>query len=172
MGGLRVDSGGLTCFAQSGGVGSAKSEAEIVHRDGKEIEHFGIDGLLLKIDQIHALTNLLQSSLGAESSKIRANITVGFVGNLLKVNVSSQLHVLGVNAHDLETAGGIRDTDVNLTIEATEATQSLVNQKKARGIIGGIVNRLNSWGILVGTYGIQAVGAVGGSHDDDLRALL
>lgn len=61
---------------------------------------------------------------------------------LLEVNIISKLHVLRVDAEDLKTASRVRDTNVDFTIEATETPQS----------------------------GVDRVGPVGSSHDDNIRA--
>ena len=47
--------------------------------------------------------------------------------NLLKVNIVRKLHVLRVDAENLETASGVGDTNVDLTIEATETTEGGVD---------------------------------------------
>ena len=48
--------------------------------------------------------------------------------NLLKVNIVRKLHVLRVDAENLETASRVRDTDIDLTVEATEATKCGVDR--------------------------------------------
>ena len=47
------------------------------------------------------------------------------VTNLLKIDIGSKLHVLGVNAENLEAASWVGDTNINFTVEPTEPTQSL-----------------------------------------------
>ena len=49
-------------------------------------------------------------------------------GELLKLNRFRQLHVLGVDAQDFETAILIRDADVKFAIEATETTKSAIDR--------------------------------------------
>ena len=44
-----------------------------------------------------------------------------------KIDVISQLHVLGVNAEDLQMSGWVRDTNVDFTVKATETSQGWVN---------------------------------------------
>ena len=63
--------------------------------------------------------------------------------DLLKIDVIAEAHVLGVDAEDLESADGVRNSDVDLPIEAAEATQSR----------------------------IDGVRPVGGGHHDDVRPL-
>mmetsp|Transcript_25997 Transcript_25997/g.65930 ORF Transcript_25997/g.65930 Transcript_25997/m.65930 type:complete len:269 (+) Transcript_25997:609-1415(+) len=46
---------------------------------------------------------------------------------MLKLHIRVQLHVLGVNAQDLEAAVFVRHTDVQLTVEAAEAPQGCVD---------------------------------------------
>ena len=48
--------------------------------------------------------------------------------HLLEVNVIGKLHVLGVDLKNLETAGGVRDSNINLAVETTEASKGRVNR--------------------------------------------
>lgn len=59
---------------------------------------------------------------------------------LLKINIVSKLHVLGVDSEDLESAGWVRNSDVNLSVEPAESSKGRVDR----------------------------VGSVGGGHDDDV----
>lgn len=52
---------------------------------------------------------------------------------LLKINIRCQLHVLGVNAQDLQAARGVGDANVNLAIETAETAQGHVNRIRAVG---------------------------------------
>ena len=52
---------------------------------------------------------------------------------LLEVNVIRELHVLRVDAKNLQTTSGIRDTNVDFTVEPTEPTQGRVNGVRAVG---------------------------------------
>jgi hypothetical protein len=52
---------------------------------------------------------------------------------LLEVNVLAELHVLCMDAKDLKPTGGIRDTDVNFAIEATESAKSWVDGVRSIG---------------------------------------
>lgn len=132
-----LDNGNL---AEGRGIGDTESEAEVLLGNTKRVKDFGVDGILIKVNEIHLLTNLLHGSLGAEGSNIGTNVTVGLGSNLLKIDVIAELHVLGVDLENLETAGRVGDADINLTIETTETTES----------------------------GIDRVGTVGGSHDNDV----
>ncbi|GMT16846.1 hypothetical protein PFISCL1PPCAC_8143, partial [Pristionchus fissidentatus] len=77
------------------------------------------DSVILEINQLHLLTNLLESSLGAERRQIGTNVSVALVGDLLEINIVSELHVLGVNAENLQSSDRIGDSDIDFTIEAT-----------------------------------------------------
>mmetsp|Transcript_536 Transcript_536/g.849 ORF Transcript_536/g.849 Transcript_536/m.849 type:complete len:322 (-) Transcript_536:300-1265(-) len=66
------------------------------------------------------------------------------LGDRLKVHILSQLHVLGVDAHDFHTADLIGDTDIDFSVEATSTTEGRVD----------------------------GVGSVGGGNDDDLASAL
>ena len=129
-------------LAKSRRIGCAQRKAEVFHCDSQQVKHFGIKSLLLKVDKVHALSNLLQCGLGAKSCQIRADIAVGLIGNLgyvslrhelfeqeeshlFQINIISQTHVLGVDAQDLKTADGIRNANVDLAIKAAETAQCL-----------------------------------------------
>ena len=47
---------------------------------------------------------------------------------LLEVHIVGKLHVLCVDAKDLETTRGIRNANVNLSIESTKSTKSRVDR--------------------------------------------
>ena len=63
--------------------------------------------------------------------------------DLFKIDVIAEAHVLGVDAENLKSADGVRNSDVDLPIEAAEAAQSR----------------------------IDGVRPVGGGHHDDVRPL-
>jgi hypothetical protein len=117
----------LTGLAQSRRVRGAKGEAEVGHGDGEGVEDGSVESVLLKVDEVHLLADLLKGSLGAERSKIRADVAVRLAGDLLEVDVVSELHVLGVDAENLQAACGVGDADVDLAIEAAEAAEGGVN---------------------------------------------
>ena len=62
--------------------------------------------------------------------------------HLFEVDIFSKFHVLRVDAEDLKTTSGIRDTNVDFTIETTETSEG----------------------------GVDRVGSVGGGHNDDVGA--
>ncbi|TFB02298.1 hypothetical protein CCMA1212_006004 [Trichoderma ghanense] len=131
-------------LAESRGVGHAEGESEVVHGDTQGIENLGINGILIEINEVHLLTDLLHGSLGAEGSNIGTDVTVGLGSDLLEVDVVGQLHVLGVDLENLQTASRVGDANVNLAVETTESSQGRVD----------------------------GVGSVGGGHDDDVGARL
>ena len=131
-------------FAQGARVALAEGPLEVLVRDGERVEHFGVDALLLEVDEVHLLADLLQRRLRAQRGQIGAHVAVRLVGDLLEVDVVAELHVLGVNAEYFEASDGVRNADVDLAVKATEASQGRVD----------------------------AVRPVGGGHDDDVRALL
>ena len=63
------------------------------------------------------------------------------LGDGLEVDPFVQLHVLGVDAHDLEAPDLVGDADVDLAVKAAEAAQR----------------------------GVDRVGPVGRAHHDDVR---
>ena len=50
------------------------------------------------------------------------------LGNLFQVNGFVELHILGVNAQHFETTDFIRNTNIDLAIEAAESTKSWVDR--------------------------------------------
>lgn len=136
-----LDNGNL---AEGRGIGNAEGEAEVLHGDTKRLEDFNVNGVLIKINEIHLLTNLLHGSLGAESSHIGTNVTVGLGSNLLKVDIVTKLHVLCVDLENLKTTGRVGNTNINFAIETAETSEGRVD----------------------------GVGAVSGSHDDNVGARL
>lgn len=57
---------------------------EVIHSDSKGVHDFSINGLILKVNQVHFLPDGLQGSLRAESSQICTNVPMGFIGYLQK----------------------------------------------------------------------------------------
>jgi len=52
---------------------------------------------------------------------------------LFEVDIITQLHVLRMDAKDLETTSWVRDANVNFAIEATEATKSWIDGIRSVG---------------------------------------
>lgn len=100
----------------------------MVHSDGQRVQHSRVDSLVLQVDDVHLLANALHGGLCAQLGQISTDITVGLLGNRLQVDVLSQLHVLGVNAQNLQAASRVGNANVNLAIEATEAAQGLIDR--------------------------------------------
>ncbi len=123
-------------------MSQVKTHPEVLPGDSERVQNLGINRFLVQVDHVHLLTNLLHGSLGTERSNIGTDVTVGFRGNLLKVDIVREFHVAGVDAEDLETAGRVGNANVDFTIESTETTKSRVDR----------------------------VGPVGGSHHDDVGA--
>ncbi|KAI6751078.1 hypothetical protein HG530_013992 [Fusarium avenaceum] len=118
-------------LAKSGGVGNAESKSEVLHGYTKGVEDLSINGVLVKVNEIHLLTNLLHGSLRAEGSNIGTDVTVGLGGNLLQVDIITKLHVLGVDLENLETTSGVRDTNINLAIETAESSESGIDRVRS-----------------------------------------
>lgn len=55
---------------------------EVIHSDSERVHDFSIDGLILKVDQVHLLPDGLQRSLRAEGSQICTDVAVGLVSDL------------------------------------------------------------------------------------------
>ena len=92
---------------------------EVLLRHSERVEHLGVDLLVLEIDEIHLLADLLQRRLRAERRQIAAHVTVRLGRHLLQIDVVRQLHVLGVNAQNLQATRRVGDADVDFSVEAT-----------------------------------------------------
>ena len=63
---------------------------------------------------------------------------------LLQIHIFSELHVFGMDAEDLQSPGGIGYANVHLSVKATKSPEG----------------------------GVNAIGTVGGCHDNDMGSLL
>merc|ERR1719352_223940 len=126
------------------GCALAHSVPEVGHGDGKAVQHLGVNGLVLQVDQVHLLPDLLQSCLAAQSRQVGADVSVSLSGHLLEVQVVVEFHVLCVDPQDLHPANCVRDSNVNLPVEPAKPSEGWVDR----------------------------VGPVGRCHHDDMRPLL
>jgi len=131
-------------LAQRRGVGHAQRRLEVVLRHRHGGQHLGVDRVVLQVDDVHLLADALQRGLGAQRRQVGAHVAVRVAPDRLQVHVLVQLHVLGVDAHDLQAAGLVGHADVDLAVEAAEAAQR----------------------------GVDRVGPVGRAHHDHVRARL
>ena len=74
-------------FTQSRWVACPKCSLEMVICDSHRVQYLSIYGLILKIYNIHLLTDAMKSSFGTKGCKIRTNITMGILRNELQVNL-------------------------------------------------------------------------------------
>ena len=125
---------GLT---ETAGVGNTEGVTEVILVDGHGIEDLSIDLLVLNVDQVHLLADALHGGLGTKGGNIGTDETVGFAGNGLGIDILVELHVASVDAEYLETAILIGDANINLTIEASEATKGCID---GIGTVGGTNN--------------------------------
>mmetsp|Transcript_50058 Transcript_50058/g.113848 ORF Transcript_50058/g.113848 Transcript_50058/m.113848 type:complete len:216 (+) Transcript_50058:1103-1750(+) len=112
---------------QRGGVARAHGDLEVILTDGHGIQDLGINGLLVKIDEVHLLTDALKGGLSAELCQIRPYETMGVRSYILELHVGGELHVFGVDPEDLEAAIVIGNTDIQLAVKATKATESRID---------------------------------------------
>jgi hypothetical protein len=54
---------------------------------------------------------------------------------LLKIDIVRELHVLGVNPEDFESSDSVRNSDVDFSVETSEATEGRVD--RVRSVCGG-----------------------------------
>mmetsp|Transcript_1988 Transcript_1988/g.3116 ORF Transcript_1988/g.3116 Transcript_1988/m.3116 type:complete len:251 (+) Transcript_1988:1337-2089(+) len=131
-------------LAQRRGVGHPQRGGEVVVCHRHCVKDLCIDGLVLEVNDVHLLADALQRRLRAQCGEIRAHISVRLLGDLLQVHLLVELHVFGVDAKYFQAPGFVRNSNVDLTIEAAKAAQR----------------------------GVDGVGAVGGTHDNDVCARL
>ena len=68
---LPLDGGDLDDgLAKGRRVGRAESKAEVLHRNSERVENFGVNGILIEVNEIHLLADLLHGGLGTQRSKI------------------------------------------------------------------------------------------------------
>ena len=129
-------------FTQGGGVDRAHGELEVFLTDGHSLQDLGVDLVGLDVDDVHLFADALQRGFSAEGGHVCAHETVGVLGHCLQVDCFVQFHVFGVDAEDFQSADLVRDSDVDFPVEPAEAAQG----------------------------GIEGVGSVGGSNDDDVSS--
>ena len=76
---------------------------KVFHGNGQRVQHFGVDLIFLQVNEIHLFANLLERSFRTQSGDIGTDVTVRFGGDLFQFHVVVQLHVLRVNAQNLQT---------------------------------------------------------------------
>mmetsp|Transcript_20519 Transcript_20519/g.36817 ORF Transcript_20519/g.36817 Transcript_20519/m.36817 type:complete len:441 (+) Transcript_20519:3071-4393(+) len=131
-------------LAKRRGIAHSQRSLEVVLSDGHRTEDFGVNFLVLQIDDIHFFTDALKRCFRAQSGQIGPYIAMGFFADGLQIHVLIKLHVLGVDPQHLQASGLIRDANIDLPVEATEASECRIN----------------------------AVGPVGGRHHDDMGSTL
>merc|ERR1719186_2320048 len=72
-------------FSESAWSRFSHGVSEVLHGDGQGVEHLGVNGVVLKVDEIHLLSNLLKSSLAAKSCQVSSYVAVSLCGHLLKI---------------------------------------------------------------------------------------
>jgi hypothetical protein len=87
----------------------------------------GVNFLGFDVDDVHFLSDALQGGFGAECCNVGSDESVGIFGDGLQINVFGQLHVLGVNSENLEAANLVRNSNVDLSVEPAESSQSWVD---------------------------------------------
>mmetsp|Transcript_33468 Transcript_33468/g.109658 ORF Transcript_33468/g.109658 Transcript_33468/m.109658 type:complete len:464 (+) Transcript_33468:258-1649(+) len=85
-------------LAQGRGIALAHGAFEVILRHCHGVEDFGIDGLFVKVDKVHLLSDARQGCLRAQLRQVCTDETVRVRGEILKLHIWSQLHVLGLNA--------------------------------------------------------------------------
>mmetsp|Transcript_2596 Transcript_2596/g.7814 ORF Transcript_2596/g.7814 Transcript_2596/m.7814 type:complete len:353 (+) Transcript_2596:315-1373(+) len=84
-------------LSERGRVARTKGESEVILCDTELVQHLGVDRLVLQVDQVHFLTNTLESGFRTELGQICSDKTMSLLGNLLQVDIGVQLHVLCVD---------------------------------------------------------------------------
>ena len=117
---------------------------EVLLYHSKAVQDLGVNALVLEVDEAHLLPDLMQGRLGAEGGEIGSHVSVNLGGDLLQIEIISELHVLGVNPKNLETTNSVWYPDVNLTVESSEPPEG----------------------------GVDGVRPIGGGHHDHVGPLL
>mmetsp|Transcript_4031 Transcript_4031/g.11812 ORF Transcript_4031/g.11812 Transcript_4031/m.11812 type:complete len:432 (-) Transcript_4031:97-1392(-) len=95
---------------------------------GHGVEDFGVDRVLLDVDQVHLLPDALHGGFRAQRSHVCAHEAVGLARNGLRVHVVVELHVPRVDAEDLQPAVLVGHTNVDLAVEAAEAPKRSIDR--------------------------------------------
>mmetsp|Transcript_39864 Transcript_39864/g.95355 ORF Transcript_39864/g.95355 Transcript_39864/m.95355 type:complete len:354 (+) Transcript_39864:1131-2192(+) len=115
------------CFTQGGGVALAHGRSEVLLRHKHGVQDLSVDGLLLQIDEVHLLSDARECGLSAQLCQVCAHKAVRVCSDILQLDIWAQLHIFGVDPHDLQAAVVVRHTNVELPVEAPKAAQGLVN---------------------------------------------
>jgi len=131
-------------FSERGRVDCTHGKLEVLLVDCHSLENLGVDLFCFNIDNVHLFTDALKGRLSAERSNVRTHKTMGIFYNCLKVDSFVKLHVFSVDSQDFKTTDLVRDTNIDLPIEATEPSEG----------------------------GVKRVGPVGGSNNNDVSSSL
>lgn len=102
--------------------------SEVVLVDRHTVQNLGVDLLVFDIDQVHLLTNTLHGSFGTEGGNVRTDKTMRLAGNRFRLNVLIQLHVTRVDTKYFKAAVFVRNSDIDLTVEASKATEGGIHR--------------------------------------------
>mmetsp|Transcript_17930 Transcript_17930/g.32454 ORF Transcript_17930/g.32454 Transcript_17930/m.32454 type:complete len:503 (-) Transcript_17930:149-1657(-) len=125
-------------------IAHAQRMPEMILIHSHTIQNLRINLLFLNINQIHLLANTLHRRLSTKCRNISTHESVRLPRNRLGIDILIELHVTGVDAEYLQTAVFVGDSNVDLAIESSEASEG----------------------------GIHGVGTVGRADDHDRRTLL
>ena len=94
----------------------------MVVRHRHAVEHFRINGIFIDINEVHLLADALHGRLGTQRGHVRPHEAVRVPRDGLGVDVIIQLHVPRVNSENLQAAVLVGHADVDLAVEAAEAS--------------------------------------------------
>jgi hypothetical protein len=75
-------------FSDGGRSGFAHCKSEVVHGHRQGIQHLGINGIILEVNEIHLLSDLLEGGFRAQSCQISPDMAMGLSRNLKKKQYS------------------------------------------------------------------------------------
>jgi hypothetical protein len=106
---------------------------EVVLADRHAVEDFGVDHLVLNVNEVHLFADALHRGLRAERGNVGPDKSVRLARNGLGFDIVVELHVAGVDPEHLEAAVLVGDANVDLAVEPSEPTEGWVDRVGAVG---------------------------------------
>ena len=103
-------------FPKTGGVALSHREFEVVLTDRHLVQNRRVDLVVLDVEQVHLLPDALKSTFSAELGHVRAHETVRLLSYRRQLHVLVKLHVLSVDAQDLQTPDLVRHPYYVITV--------------------------------------------------------
>ena len=85
-------------------------------------------GVHLELDRGQDAPERRHARLGAEGGDVRADVSVGDLGQMLQVDIFRERHLAGMDLQDLEAIRPLRHADRDFTVEPSRAAQGRVDE--------------------------------------------